>query len=203
MTNQPDAPKTSRKTLVTLVAIIALVLGGVAGGAYFAVQGLSGMSGKPLKQVTEPWLVGGTESAFATAMIKRNDTLVELADLVLQRSENETLRSFAENVKATSQDWTNRINTLLDEHGVERKTIVDSMSFHYKSLGELKTELETIDQAKFDLRFVAGMNVIARMEAAVIKNDAILQNSAELKAISEEITTFSSNIGPALGNWNK
>ena len=203
MTKEPAASQISRITLVTLIAIIALVLGGVAGGTYFAIQGLRGSTGKPAQEIADPWVQNGIDAAFVTAMIKRNEDLNKLADLVMSRSKNEQLLAFADDLKTTTSTWNFKLDSMLDEHGVRREAVQDTMSYHYRSIGQLHDQLKTIEPEKFDLRFVAGLNLITRMDFGNMKTDSASLSSADVKAVAEEMITYGSNIGPALQNWNK
>jgi uncharacterized protein (DUF305 family) len=203
MANEVPQTKTSRKTLVTLIAIIALVLGAVAAGVVSVVQGLSGATGKQVTTVEDPWLQSGAEASFTAAMIQRNESLKRLADLALARSKNVTILAFADEMKQQAATWNFKLDNLFDVHGIERSRVVDTMSFHYKSLGELETQLKDIGDDKFDVRFVAGLNIIARMDYGNMKSDSASISSADLKALADEMLNYPQTIGPKLGNWNK
>lgn len=203
MENHRAQPVTSRKTLITLIAIIALVIGAVAAGVISAVQGLSGATGKHIQKIEDPWLGTGVDASFTAAMIQRNDSLKKVADIALARSKNVTILAFADELKQQAATWNFKLDNLFDVHGVKRDQVVDAMSFHYKSLGELETQLKDVPDDKFDVRFVAGLNIIARMDYANMKSDSSSLQSTDLKSLAEEMLTYAQSIGPKLGNWNK
>ena len=193
--------KQSKSSLAILLAIILLVLGGAAAGVVFALNGLSGSTGKSLNQIENPWLQNGTDAAFTFAMINRNKSLIEISDMALEVSSNETIRGFAQDLKNQAQEWNAQLEPLFKKHGVEVKLLQDTMSVNYSDLKDMKTRLSKLSGDEFNKLFVSQINIVTRMQMGNLQSDFSVTHDVDLRQIGQAIIDHNTSLGQQLSGW--
>lgn len=195
---------TTKKTrMLVFAASLVTVLGLTSAGLAVISEGLGPLSGKYNTQAAGKWIPAGEDVAYAWALKKRTEALIDIAAQIETKTGSSVLRNFATNLHEQALGWLSRIDGLMQQHISpplkERKTFFKD----FNAMPTLAKDLKSLTGQQFDSKVVGEFNLAVHREGQAFKLDAANLQDKDLKQLGIDQYQFAQNVPTLLQGWNK